>query len=105
MPNRLFKLHEKSCPGLAAEYLSVTGPPLNGAPQACNQRKQKAVAILAGGISLEETEARRQWDCAGCRGHHHLAVAARLWGLSSRSKGIPGRGGGEFQISDIGAKT
>ena len=73
MPNRLFKLHEKSCPGLAAEYLSVTGPPLNGAPQACNQRKQKAVAILAGGISLERLRHDGNRDGTGHRGRHPLS--------------------------------
>ena len=70
MPDRLFKLHEKKLPGLAAEYLSVTGPPLSCEPQACNQRKQKTVAILAGGISLERSRHDGNRDGTGHRGRH-----------------------------------
>ena len=60
----------KKLPGLAAEYLSVTGPPLSCEPQACNQRKQRTVAILAGGISLERLRHDGNRDGTGRRGRH-----------------------------------
>ena len=78
MPDRLFKLHEKKLPGLAAEYLSVTGPPLSCEPHVCNQRKQKAVAILAGGISFERPRHDGNRDGTGRRVVTHLASPSAI---------------------------